>query len=235
MRSCLLQLLISVGVIFALLWFGLPFGASWLATNALTASGFTGTNTQVQVQADLPPRILAGHADSVHVTSDQVSVGDLHSGTIDLTLKAVDLFDRKIGTASGTMTGVKIFDPTGQPVTFDKVTVSGDAKNASSTLTISNAEVARLAAAQLKANGVNATVALAAPDKVTVTTAGSAQACRLRVTNGSLILVPDGKALPTLPLMAPGNGNPFQITSATVGSAALTLTGTIDLQTLLGI
>ena len=58
------------------------------------------------------------------------------------------------------------------------ITVSGDAKNATSTLTISNAEVATLAAAQLKANGVNATVALAAPDKVVVTAAGSPQPCR---------------------------------------------------------
>jgi len=235
MRSCLLQLLIGAALIFALLWFGLPFGASWLATSALTASGFSGTNTQVEVKADLPPRILAGHADSIHVTSDQVSVGDLHSGTIDLTLTTVELFDRKIGTVAGTMTGVKIFDPTGQPVTFEKVTVSGDAKNATSTLTISNAEVATLAAAQLKANGVNATVALAAPDKVVVTAAGSPQPCRLIVTNGSLILVPDGKALPTLTLIAPGNGNPFKVTSATVGATSLTLVGTIDLQSLLGI
>ena len=100
MRSCLLQLLIGAALIFALLWFGLPFGASWLATSALTASGFSGTNTQVEVKADLPPRILAGHADSIHVTSDQVSVGDLHSGTIDLTLTTVELFDRKIGTVA---------------------------------------------------------------------------------------------------------------------------------------
>ena len=34
MRSCLIQLLMTVAVIFALLWFGLPFGASWLATTA---------------------------------------------------------------------------------------------------------------------------------------------------------------------------------------------------------
>ena len=47
MRSCLIQLLIAVAVIFALLWFGLPFGASWLATNALNAAGFTGTDTKV--------------------------------------------------------------------------------------------------------------------------------------------------------------------------------------------
>ena len=47
MRSCLIQLLILVVVVFALLWFGLPVGASWLATNALNASGFSGTDTKV--------------------------------------------------------------------------------------------------------------------------------------------------------------------------------------------
>ena len=62
MRSCLIQLLLMVAVIFALLWFGLPFGASWLATNALRAVGFTGTDTRVEVSANLPPRILLGHA-----------------------------------------------------------------------------------------------------------------------------------------------------------------------------
>jgi hypothetical protein len=61
-----------VAVVFALLWFGLPFGASWLATNALSAAGFTGTDTKVDISATLPPRILLGHADKIHLTSTQV-------------------------------------------------------------------------------------------------------------------------------------------------------------------
>ena len=98
MRSCLIQLLLTVAVIFALLWFGLPFGASWLATNALGAVGFSGTDTTVEVKANLPPRILTGYADSIHLTSTQVGVGDLHAANIDLTLGRVELFARKIGT-----------------------------------------------------------------------------------------------------------------------------------------
>jgi len=235
MRSCLIQLLISVAMIFALLWFGLPFGASWLATNALTANGFNGTDTKVEVQADLPPRILTGHADSIHLTSTKVGVGDLHADSVDLTLSSVDLLDRKVGTVSGSLLGVRIFDPSGQPLTFETVTVDGDAKKAASTLTISNIEAARLATSQLKAAGLTATVVLSSPDKLVVTVGGKSQVTRLRVAGGSLILVPDGSSLPTLTLIAPGNGNPFQLTSATVGAKSVTLIGTIDIQALLGI
>jgi hypothetical protein len=235
MRSCLIQLLITVGVIFALLWFGLPFGASWLATNALTANGFNGTDTKVEVKANLPPRILTGHADSIHLTSSQVGVGDLHADSIDLTLSNVDLFDRKIGTVKGSLAGVRIFDPNGQPVTFETVTVDGDAKKAASTLSISNTEAGQLAVSQLKASGINGTVALSSPDKVVVTAGGKPQTCRLTVINGALVLIPDGNALPTLTLIAPGNGNPFQLSTASVGAKSVTLGGAIDLQTLLGI
>jgi hypothetical protein len=235
MRSCLIQLLLSVAVIFALLWFGLPFGASWLATNALTANGFNGTDTRVEVKADLPPRILTGHADTIHLTSNKVGVADLHADSIDLTLSGVELFDRKIGTVAGSLTAVRVFDTNGQPVTFAKVTLSGDAKNAASTLTIANTEAARLAASQLKATGITATVVFSAPDKVVVTSGGNSQSCRLRVSNGALILVPDGNALPTLTLIAPGSGNPFRLASASVGAKSVTLAGTIDIQSLLGI
>jgi hypothetical protein len=235
MRSCLIQLLLTGAVIFALLWFGLPFGASWLATNALGAVGFSGTSTTVEVNANLPPRILTGYADSIQLTSTEVGIGDLHAAKIDLTLGGVRLFDRKIDTVRGTLGGVRVPDPDGQPVTFETVNVDGDARHAAATLTISNAEAVRLAVSQLKAHGISGTVTFAAPDKVVVTAGGKAQACRLRVFNGALVLVPDGNALPTLTLIAPGDGNPFQLSSASVGAKSLTLVGTIDLQTLLSI
>jgi len=62
MRSCLIQLLVLIAMVFALLWFGLPLGADWLATNSLNASGFTGTGTKVDVSAYPPPVLLTGHA-----------------------------------------------------------------------------------------------------------------------------------------------------------------------------
>jgi len=235
MRSCLMQLLVTAAVIFALLWFGLPFGASWLATNALGAVGFSGTDTTVDVKANLPPRILTGYADSIRLTSTEVGIGDLHAASIDLTLGGVQLFDRKIGTVRGTLGGVRVPDPDGQPVTFQTVNVDGDARHAASTVSISNTEAARLAVSQLKAHGISATVAFVAPDKVVVTAGGSSQPCRLRVSSGALVLVPDGNALPTLTLIAAGDGNPFHLSSASVGAKSVTLVGTIDMQTLLGI
>jgi hypothetical protein len=52
---------------------------------------------------------------------------------------------------------------------------------------------------------------------------------------GALVLVPDGDALPTVTLMEPGSGNPFQLSSVAIAADHLTLVGTIDVQTLLGI
>lgn len=105
MRSCLIRLLILIALVFALLWFGLPIGASWLATNALNASGFTGTGTKVEVSSNPPPLLLLGHADSIHLTSSQVGIGDLHAAGVDLTLGKVELFSRQIGSVTGTLRG----------------------------------------------------------------------------------------------------------------------------------
>jgi hypothetical protein len=235
-RSCLIQLVLSAVIIFALLWFGLPLGASWLATNALNAAGFTGTDTSVQVSANLPPRILLGHADEIHITSTEVGVGDLHAGAVDLTLGDVELFDRKIGTVDGTLTGVLVPAPNGDPITIDSATIDGTGTAATARLTTSSAEVIQLAESQFEAQtGVAATVTLAAPAKVTVTVKGKAEPARLVVLDGAIELVPTDPILPPVPLIAAGAGNPFQFTSIAVGAGTVTLVGTIDVQSLLGL
>ena len=234
MRSCLIRLLIAAVVIFALLWFGLPFGASWLATNALGAAGFTGTDTKVEVSADLPPRILLGHADRIRLTSSQVSVGDLHAAAIDVTLSDVELINRAIGGVHGTLTGVRVPAPDGDPVTIDSATVDGSGTAATATLLVSTAEAERLAASQLKTKtGFDGTVKLAAPDKVTVTINGKSQPGHLVVKDGSLDLVLDSGVSVTL--IEAGTGNPFHFTSVAIGPNGVTLVGTMDLQTLLGL
>jgi hypothetical protein len=58
---------------------------------------------------------------------------------------------------------------------------------------------------------------------------------RLAVRNGELLLVPDSTALPTVTLIAAGHGNPFTFTSIVVSAGTVTLGGTIDLQSLLGL
>ena len=76
---------------------------------------------------------------------------------------------------------------------------------------------------------------IAAPDKVTMTFNGQSKTGRLVVRDGSLLMVPDTTDLPTVTLIAAGKGNPFHLTSVSVGATSVTLIGTIDLQTLLGL
>ncbi len=236
MRSCLIQLLILVVAAFLLLWFGLPLGASWLATNALNASGFSGTDTKVTVSENPPPLLLTGHADSIHITSTQASVGDLHAATLDFTLGDVSLLDRTIGTVDGDLTGVKMPAPDGQVVTVDSAVVSGAADNAQATLTMSKSEVEALAAQQLKSQtGINATITLSAPNRVTVKVGGQSQPGTLVVKNGELDVVPDGPGLPSATLLKSGDGNPFTLQSVTINGELVTLVGRIDIEKLLGI
>jgi len=236
MRSCLIQLMVAVVLVFALLWFGLPFGASWLATNALNAVGFTGTNTQVQVSADLPPRILLGHADRVRLTSSQVSVGDLHAASIDLTLSDVEFIDRTVGGVSGTLTGVRVPAQSGGVLTVDSAVLDGSGTDSTATLTVSNDQVAGLAKTELKAAGVTATnVKLAAPDKVTITVGGQTKTGHIVAHDGALEAVFTGVTPSTMTLIEAGNGNPFTFTSVAVGASSVTLVGTIDFQSLLGL
>jgi hypothetical protein len=236
MRSCLIQLLIAVAVIFALLWFGLPFGASWLATNALSAAGFTGTDTKVTVSANLPPRILLGHADRIRLTSTDASVSGLYAATIDVTLTDVELIDRTFTSVHGILTGVRVPAPNGDPVTIDSVSLDGAGTAADATLTTSTAEMESLATSQIESQtGAQAKVKLAAPNIVTMTINGHSAPGRLAVRNGELLVVPDSTALPTVTLIGAGHGNPFTFTSIAVAAGTVTLGGTIDLQSLLGL
>src|ERR1035437_4019771 len=116
MRSCLIQLLLELALLFAILWFGLPLGAGFLATSALNASGFTGTNTSVEVSANPPPALLTGKADTIRIRSDSVYVGDLRAASMDVTLHDVGLLSRKIGSVDGTLDGVRIAVPSGDPL-----------------------------------------------------------------------------------------------------------------------
>jgi hypothetical protein len=193
-------------------------------------------DTKVDVSAKLPPRILLGHADSIHLTSTQVGVGDLHASSIDLTLGNVELFDRKIGTVAGTLTGVRVPAPNGDPISIELATVEGAGTAATATLTTSSAQLVQLAQTQFEAaTGITSTVKLAAPDKVTVTANGKSEPGRLVVQNGAIVLVPASSSLPVVTLVESGAGNPFHFTSIVIGAKTVTLVGTINLQSLLGL
>ena len=238
MRSCLVQLVILLAVGFALLWIGLPLGAGWLATTALNANGFTGTDTKVVVTSNPPPLLLTGHADSIHLTSTKASVHGLEAGAVDLVLTGVDLIGRKFDTVSGSLDQVTVTTPDGQPVTVGHVAISGTATAATASLTMTNAQAQSLAESELRAKlnaqaSVSIKVTLKAPDRMTISINGKSQSARLIVAGGALLLVPDGNSIPTVTLVTPGAGNPFQITGVTLNSAGATLTATIDIQSLL--
>jgi hypothetical protein len=234
MRSCLIQLVLLFAMVFCLLWFGLPFGVSALATGALNASGFSGTDTKVEVSANPPPTLLTGHADAVRITSSQTSMGDLHAAEVDVLLTDVELISRNIGTVSGTLTGVRVAAPDGEPVSIDQVTLAGDANASNATASMSLAAAQSLAESELKAQTkIVAKIALQSPDKVTITVNGKSQTGRLVTSNGSLLIVPDGNKLPTVTLIAPGSGNPFHVSTVEIGATDVTFVGTIDVEKLL--
>jgi hypothetical protein len=235
MRSCLFQLLLLVAVLFGLAWFGLPIGAAWVATNALKTAGFTGTDTVVTVNSDPPLLLLTGHADTIHVTSNQISVGDLEAASVDITLGRVDLIGRTVGTVSGTLSGVTIPVSSGDPITAASVKLTGSATATQATIELPMAQAQALAVAALKAQGLTATATFKAPNVVTIKASGKTIAAHLEAADGILLLVPETPGFPIVPLITPGNGNPFRVTGAAVAAKGVTLTGTIDLQTLLGI
>lgn len=233
MRSCLIQLFVELVVLFALLWFGLPLGAGFLATSALNASGFTGTNTSVQVNSSPPPLLLTGKADSIRIRSDAVFVGDLHAASIDVTLHDVELLSRKINSVDGTLDGVRIAASSGAQVTVDVVDIKGTATAAEAMLAISSQEIANLAVTMLAENSIKAAVSFAEPNSVTIVVAGKKQSGTLAVSNGTLLLVPTTPSIATLALIVPGTGNPFKLTSVAIKGQQVTLGGTIDVQSLL--
>lgn len=236
MRSCLVQLLVLVGLAFGLLWFGLPIGASWLATNALNASGFSGTGTKVEVSASPPLRLLTGQADSIRVTSNQVSVGDLHAASLDLTFGQVDLISRRIDTVEGQLVQVRVSSPSGDTVTIDGVSLSGPASDSTARLTLSMSEAQTLAQNELAAHGIPGSVRLSVPDKVTIRAAAQSISAHLAVLDGSLILIPTDTQVAPITLLAPGSGNPFHVTAVAItATGGAILTGTIDVQSLLGL
>lgn len=246
MRSCLLSLLITIALLVVVLWLTLPMLAGYAILGMLNIGGFNGRDTQVEVQANPPLIILTGHADTVHLVSNDVSVNELRARRIDLQLDDVAVLSRHVGAVHGTLEGVDVMgaatagrsDATVR-VSVQEVRVEGPAFMAGATVVMTGAEAARLAASQLKiASGMTATVSFKTPDAVTIKSGGQTQIGHLVVKEGALLLVPDGGKMPTVVLMKPGKGNPFIFTAARVGTdltgvQIVTLEGTIDIQSLL--
>ena len=105
MRSCLIALVLLVVVGLLVLWFALPLVVGGLATATLGAVGFHGTNTQVEVFADPPLRLLTLDADRVRVRSSDVTVENVAADAVDLTLRDVSIPGRHFGVIEGRSPG----------------------------------------------------------------------------------------------------------------------------------
>ncbi len=234
MRSCLFQVIAAIVVVVAVLWFTLPFVASALALAALNSSGFTGTDTKVEVSSSPPLALLALHADSIHITSTNAGIAGLHADSLDVTLGNVGLLGRSMGTVDGTLDGVQVGAPNGDPIDIESITLNGSGTATVATATLTMAQAETLAESQLGAQtGLTGTVKLKSPNVVVLTIAGRSGTGRLITANGALILVPDSSALPSVTLIAPSDTNPLHISSVAVGTDTVTLVATLNFQKLL--
>jgi hypothetical protein len=119
------------------------------------------------------------------------------------------------------------------------VSLEGPSNATAATIVMTADQATALVQSQLRAaTGVQATLTLAAADVVNVTAGGNTEKGHLVVQEGALLLVSEGGGFPTITLLKPGKESPFYISSAVVGTDSesgqiLTLTGTIDIQSLL--
>jgi hypothetical protein len=234
-RGCLSFLLFAALLIGAVAWVGLPTLAAGVIDVALTGSGFHGEDTTVDVRADPPLELLAGHADRIAIESRAVTSGSLAADTLTLTLDDVTLADRSAGASSGTLTGVTLAEASGAVVHVARIDLGGPSDGADARLRVTAAEVRARAQAALGASGIAVTdVTPDPPDSLVVTALGQ----QLRAT---LVIDPAGAIALSVPgfapvaLVAPPPGVAIRFRSVTVASdRSLLVEATIDLGTLLG-
>lgn len=219
MRGCLFTLLLGVAVLVVGAWLLLPPLAAGVITAGLSAAGVQGSGTTVVVDASPPLELVVGRADSVHIGSTDVTWGDLRIGRLDLEARGVDLFARTTATLEGTLTSVRLVVAGGLDVDVASITIAGSSSAPTATLRIDAATVSRVATGAIEtATGSRPErVALAAPDRVSVTVGGVTAAGRLLVDESGEVVVSIAGQPPVV-VVPSGPGNPFRFTRATVGT-----------------
>ncbi len=232
MRCCLTGLLLLVAATVLAAWFVPPIVAGALVEGGLAAAGFSDTGTTVDVVADPPPAILAGHADRVRIRSSDVVMGDLRAARLDLTLVDVSLFGRTARTVDGTLQAVRIEPAQGAAFVVPEVIVRGPAAAAAATLRLTRADLEPLVASAVQSAGLIPTgLALAAPDRLTVILSGRTVTGTLGVESGALVARLDGSLSAVLARSAPGD--PFQLRSVQVGPDGAVIAAVVDLAALI--
>ena len=233
MRGCLSVVVIAALFLGVVAWFGGPPIASAVVTAGLTASGLDARQLDVEVKTDPPLEIAVGHADRVTIEADDVEWNGLRARALDLTLTDVDILGRSAASAEGRLTGAELpnVKPAGSLATVE---VDGPADGATVTITIDGETVEAMAVDAFEARlGVRPNSAtLVEPNSIRIRAGG------LELT-GDIRVSPDGDVevavpLGTVTVVDSDPSQPFQLTDAAVENGTLVLTGTIDLNDLMG-
>lgn len=232
MRGCLFVVALGVVVAAIVVAVGLPAFAAGVLTAGVTAAGLNAPDTTVTVSSDPPTDLVMFHADRVRVRATHATFRGLEIASLDITLGDVAILDRTARTVDGRLTGVVLPNVGARRVALGTISLSGgdDDVRAAATLAAGEAE-ALLSDAVENALGTRpASVALDAPDRITVDL-GAAVHARLSVSAAGDLLatVTDGPAAGrAITLLRGGEDLPVRLASVTVSATGdVRLEGTV--------
>src|SRR6266550_4182433 len=108
MRGCLFTLVLAAAVVAAAAWFGASPIATTVITAVLDGTGYHASSSTITATADLPVRLLLGHADQVTIDGTDVTWRTFRAARLVLAREDVDLFGRTAGSIKGTITGAEL-------------------------------------------------------------------------------------------------------------------------------
>ncbi len=166
------------------------------------------------------------------IVGEGVRWNALRAGSVNLKLGGVDLLQKTASTADGRFDEVELPGVEGEPA-LAAVTIEGPAERARTTIEIDAATVNRIARAafQSKLGTAIDAAELVAPDRILIRRGDVALTGTLQVeADGALVVA---TTLGTVRLVEPDPSMPVRLTAVSATPAALELSGTIDLQSLL--
>lgn len=234
MRGCLFVVLLGAVVVALVLLVGLPAFAAGILTAGVSAAGLQADDTTVTVTSDPPTDLVGLHADRVRIRATDATFRGLEIGALDITLTDVAIADRTAGEVDGRMEDVVVPNVGAGALVLDSIALSGggDAVTTTTTIPAADAETLIADAVESQLGARPSSVALTAPDRLSVQL-GIAAEGRLGVTpQGDLVVrVLDGPvAGEEIVLLRGGEDLPIRLTSVTVtAGGALRLVGELSI------
>jgi hypothetical protein len=224
-----------IGAVVAVaMWVGGPTIAGALIEGSLSAAGFRGEQTTVDVQTGEPWDLLAGRADTVTIRAERASIDQLRANRFELVLHDADLSGRSFSRVDGRLEGVTLLAADGTAVHAAQVDIAGPPGDVEAVIRVDASEVERLALAEVeRQTGASiGSTSLREPDVVAFSVLFFTVEGRFQVeSDGALGLAVALPGDPQVRLIAdPAIG--FE--SVTVTGGQLVLTGTLNLPALDG-